>query len=171
MPYWFNLVHFGNALKGHSLSKFDIVLLAIDAIDVINGASLKAVITVPCQPEWCRSKLVLSLWFIMRVTVYITVLFICSVCSDGSWCWGGACMARVTNGGQTHASTTSHLMSLTSHLAWHLPNRHDVMSVLVSQEAEVLLANLAYGHDNIAIVILMLSYCYCCTKIAIMPLV
>ena len=61
MPYWFNLVQVGNALKGHSLSKFAIVILAIDAIDVIDGASLKAVITVPYQPEWCRSKLILSL--------------------------------------------------------------------------------------------------------------
>ena len=79
-------------------------------------------------------------------------------------------MARVTSDGQTRASTTSPLMSQTSHLRDLRQTGCDVMSVLVSQEADVLLANLAYGHDNIAIVILMLSYCYCCTKIAIMPL-
>ena len=28
----------------------------------------------------------------------------------------------------------------------------DIMSVLVSQEADVLLANLAYGHDNTSLV-------------------
>ena len=79
-------------------------------------------------------------------------------------------MARVTSDGQTRASTTSPLMSQTSHLRDLRQTGCDVMSVLVSQEADVLLANLAYGHDNIAIVILMLSCCYCCTKIAIMPL-
>ena len=56
-------------------------------------------------------------------------------------------MARVTNDGQTRASTTSPLMSQTSHLRDIRQTGCDVMSVLVSQEADVLLANLAYGHD------------------------
>ena len=44
-----------------TVNRFAIVLLAIDAIDVIDGAGFIAVITVPYQPEWCRSKLILSL--------------------------------------------------------------------------------------------------------------
>ena len=58
-------------------------------------------------------------------------------------------MARVTNDGQTRASTTSPLMSQTSHLRDIRQTGCDVMSVLVSQEADVLLANLAYGHDTL----------------------
>ena len=77
-------------------------------------------VSLPYQPEWCRSKLILSLWFVMRVTVYITVLFICSVCSDGSWCWGGACIARVTSDGQTRLSLTSHPRGIhQSNRMWH----------------------------------------------------
>ena len=57
-------------------------------------------------------------------------------------------MARVTGDGQTRASTTSLLMSRTSHLRDLCQTGCDVMSVLVSQEADVLLANLAYGHDT-----------------------
>ena len=57
-------------------------------------------------------------------------------------------MARVTSDGQTRASTTSLLMSRTSHLRDLRQTGCDVMSVLVSQEADVLLANLAYGHDK-----------------------
>ena len=57
-------------------------------------------------------------------------------------------MARVTGDGQTRASTTSLLMSRTSHLRDLCQTGCDVMSVLVSQEADVLLANLAYGHDR-----------------------
>ena len=58
-------------------------------------------------------------------------------------------MACVTSDGQMSASTTSPLMSRTSHLRDLRQTGCDVMSVLVSQEADVLLANLAYGHDNI----------------------
>ena len=58
-------------------------------------------------------------------------------------------MARVTGDGQTRASTTSLLMSRTSHLRDLCQTGCDVMSVLVSQEADVLLANLAYGHDSL----------------------
>lgn len=58
-------------------------------------------------------------------------------------------MARVTSDGQTRASTTSLLMSRTSHLRDLRQTGCDVMSVLVSQEADVLLANLAYGHDTL----------------------
>ena len=58
-------------------------------------------------------------------------------------------MARVTGDGQTRASTTSLLMSRTSHLRDLCQTGCDVMSVLVSQEADVLLANLAYGHDTL----------------------
>ena len=59
-------------------------------------------------------------------------------------------MVRVTSDGQTRASTTSLLMSRTSHLRDLCQTGCDVMSVLVSQEADVdvLLANLAYGHDT-----------------------
>ena len=59
-------------------------------------------------------------------------------------------MTRVTSDGQTRASTTSLLMSRTSHLRDLRQTGCDVMSVLVSQEADVLLANLAYGHDRLA---------------------
>ena len=58
-------------------------------------------------------------------------------------------MARVTSDGQTRASKTSPLMSQTSHLRDIRQTGCDVMSVLVSQEADVLLANLAYGHDSL----------------------
>jgi len=58
-------------------------------------------------------------------------------------------MARVTSDGQTRALTTSTLMSQTSHLRDIRQTGSDVMSVLVSQEADVLLANLAYGHDTL----------------------
>jgi len=49
-------------------------------------------------------------------------------------------MVRVTSDGQTRPSLTSHLRDIRQ-------TGCDVMSVLVSQEADVLLANLAYGHD------------------------
>ena len=58
-------------------------------------------------------------------------------------------MARVTDDGQTRASKTSPLMSRTSHLRDIRQTGCDVMSVLISQEADVLLANLAYGHDTL----------------------
>ena len=58
-------------------------------------------------------------------------------------------MARVTSDGQTRASKTSPPMSQTSHLCDIRQTGCDVMSVLVSQEADVLLANLAYGHDTL----------------------
>jgi len=58
-------------------------------------------------------------------------------------------MARVTDDCQTCASKTSPLMSQTSHLRDIRQTGCDVMSVLVSQEADVLLANLAYGHDTL----------------------
>ena len=58
-------------------------------------------------------------------------------------------MARVTSDGPTRASTTSTLMSQTSHLRDIRQTGCDVMSVLISQEADVLLANLAYGHDTL----------------------
>jgi len=58
-------------------------------------------------------------------------------------------MARVTSDGQTRASKTSPLMLQTSHLRDIRQTGCDVMSVLVSQEADVLLANLAYGHDTL----------------------
>ena len=58
-------------------------------------------------------------------------------------------MARVTSDGQTRVLTTSPLMSWTSHLRDLRQTGCDVMSVLVSQEADVLLANLAYGHDTL----------------------
>ena len=57
-------------------------------------------------------------------------------------------MARVTSDGQTRTSTTSPLMSQTSHLRDIRQTGCDVMSVLVSQEADVLLADLTYGHDR-----------------------
>jgi hypothetical protein len=58
-------------------------------------------------------------------------------------------MARVTSNGQTRASKTSPLMLQTSHLRDICQTGCDIMSVLVSQEADVLLANLAYGHDTL----------------------
>ena len=57
-------------------------------------------------------------------------------------------MARVTDDGQTRALTTSTLMSQTSHLRDIRQTGCDVMSVLISQEADVILANLANGHDK-----------------------
>ena len=50
-------------------------------------------------------------------------------------------MARFTSNGQTHPSLTSHLRDINQRGC-------DVMNVLVSQEADVLLANLAYGRDS-----------------------
>ena len=50
-------------------------------------------------------------------------------------------MARVTGNGQTRPSLTSHLRDIRQ-------TGCDVMSVLVSQESDVLLANLANGHDT-----------------------
>ena len=50
-------------------------------------------------------------------------------------------MAYVTGDRQTRPSLTSHLHDLRQ-------TGRDIMSVLVSQEADVLLANLANGHDN-----------------------
>ena len=52
-------------------------------------------------------------------------------------------MARVTGDGQTRPSLTSVLV-----LHDIRQTGRDVMSVLVSQEADVLLANLAYGYDR-----------------------
>jgi hypothetical protein len=49
-------------------------------------------------------------------------------------------MACVTGDGQTRPSLTSHLRDIRQ-------TGHEVMSILVSQEADVLLANLANGHD------------------------
>ena len=57
-------------------------------------------------------------------------------------------MARVTSDGQTCASKTPPLMLQTSHLRDLRQTGCDVVSVLVSQEADVLLANLAYGHER-----------------------
>ena len=51
-------------------------------------------------------------------------------------------MARVTGDGQTCPSLTSHLCDISQ-------TGCDVMSILVSQEAEVLLANLANGYDTL----------------------
>ena len=58
-------------------------------------------------------------------------------------------MARVTSNDQTCAPTTSLLESRTSHLCDSRQIDCDVMSVLISSEADVLLANLAYGHDSV----------------------
>ena len=49
-------------------------------------------------------------------------------------------MARVTGDGQMRPSLTSHPHDICQ-------TGRDIMSVLVSQKADVLLANLAYGHD------------------------
>ena len=57
-------------------------------------------------------------------------------------------MARVTGNNQTCASMMSLLESRISHLRDSHQTGCDVMSILVSQEADVLLANLAYGHDT-----------------------
>ena len=57
-------------------------------------------------------------------------------------------MARVTGDDQTCASTTSLLESRTSNLRDSRQTDCDVMSVLINSEADVLLANLAYGHDR-----------------------
>ena len=51
-------------------------------------------------------------------------------------------MARVTSDGQTHPSLISHLRDIRQ-------TGCDVTSVLVSQEADVLLANLANGQDTL----------------------
>ena len=58
-------------------------------------------------------------------------------------------MAHVTGDDQTCASTTSLLESRTSHLRDSRQTDCDVMSVLVTSEADVLLASLAYGHDTL----------------------
>ena len=58
-------------------------------------------------------------------------------------------MARVTGDNQTCTSTTSLLESRTSNLRDSRQTDCDVMSVLLSTEADVLLANLAYGHDMV----------------------
>ena len=58
-------------------------------------------------------------------------------------------MARVTGDDQTCTSTTSLLESRTSNLRDSRQTDYDVMSVLISTEADVLLANLAYGHDTL----------------------
>ena len=50
-------------------------------------------------------------------------------------------MERVTNDGQTRPSLTSHLRDIRQ-------TGCDVMNVLVSQEADMTLANLAYVHDT-----------------------
>ena len=50
-------------------------------------------------------------------------------------------MAHVTSDGQARPSLTSHMRDIRQ-------KGCDIMSVLVSQEADVLLANLAYGHDT-----------------------
>ena len=57
-------------------------------------------------------------------------------------------MARVTGDDQTCTSTTSLLESRTSNLHDSRQTDCDVMSVLISSEADVLLANLTYGHDT-----------------------
>ena len=51
-------------------------------------------------------------------------------------------MARVTGHGQTRPLLTSVLRDIRQ-------TGRDVMSILVSQEANMLLANLAYGHDTL----------------------
>ena len=58
-------------------------------------------------------------------------------------------MARVTGDDQTCTSTTSLLESRTSNLRDSRQTDCDVMSVLIRSEADVLLANLAYGHDTL----------------------
>ena len=50
-------------------------------------------------------------------------------------------MAHVTSDGQPRPPLTSHLRDIRQ-------TGCDVMSVLVSQEADMLLANLAYGHGS-----------------------
>ena len=57
-------------------------------------------------------------------------------------------MACVTGDNQTCTSTTSLLELRTSNLRDSCQTDCDVMSVLISSEADVLLANLAYGHDT-----------------------
>ncbi len=58
-------------------------------------------------------------------------------------------MARVTGDDQTCTLTTSTLESRTSNLRDSRQTDCDVMSVLIRSGADVLLANLAYGHDRI----------------------
>ena len=58
-------------------------------------------------------------------------------------------MARVTGDDQTCTSTTSTLESRTSKLRDSRQTDCDVMSVLIRSGADVLLANLAYGHDTL----------------------
>ena len=57
-------------------------------------------------------------------------------------------MARVTGDDQTCALTTSLLELQTSNLRDSRQTDCDIMSVLISSEADVLRANLAYGHDR-----------------------
>ncbi len=58
-------------------------------------------------------------------------------------------MVRVTGDDQTGTSMTSLLESQTSNLRDSRQTDCDVMSVLISLGADVLLANLAYGHDTL----------------------
>ncbi len=58
-------------------------------------------------------------------------------------------MARVTGNDQTCTSTASILESRTSNLRDSRQTDCDVMSVRIRSGADVLLANLAYGHDTI----------------------
>jgi len=105
------------------------------------GLALKAVITVPYQPEWCRSKLILSLWFIMRVTIYIGVrLFVLFVLMDPD--------VDMTRAWHVSPATDRRVRSPTSHLLAIWQTGREVMSVWVSHEADVLLANLPNGHDS-----------------------
>ena len=57
-------------------------------------------------------------------------------------------MARVTGDDQTCALTMSLLELRTSNLRDSRQSDCDVMSALISSEADVLLDNLAYGHDR-----------------------
>ena len=58
-------------------------------------------------------------------------------------------MARVTGNDQTCTSTASLLESRTSNLRDSRQTDCDVMSILISSEADMLLATLAYGHDTL----------------------
>ncbi len=58
-------------------------------------------------------------------------------------------MARVTGDDQTCMLTTSLLESRTSNLCDSRQTDCDLMSILISSGADVLLANLAYGHDRL----------------------
>ncbi len=58
-------------------------------------------------------------------------------------------MTLVTGNDQMCASATSLLELWTSYLRDSCQTDCDVMIVLISSEADVLLANLAYGHDTL----------------------